>query len=174
MITAGKPVTGDQLIGRQKEIETINRYLDMGQSVVLIAPRRYGKTSLLLEILQQRKKRGDYTASVDFFTTPDILSLAAEITTRVLSNKKWSWSVYQLRTHLVDMMKNLQFRQAIDQYEFILGFGNPQPDTWELLTESLKLIDRFASSNKKRIICGFDEFTLPAFRTRDPSRSHRS
>jgi len=158
MITAGKPVTGDQLIGRQKEIDTINRYLDMGQSVVLIAPRRYGKTSLLLEILQQRKKRGDYTASVDFFATPDILSLAAEITTRVLSNKKWSWSVYQLRTHLVELMKNLQFRQAIDQYEFILGFGNPQPDAWELLTESLKLIDRFASSNKKRIICGFDEF----------------
>ena len=28
LITAGKPVTGDQLIGRQKEIETINRYLD--------------------------------------------------------------------------------------------------------------------------------------------------
>jgi len=55
IITAGKPVIGDQLIGRQKEIGLINHYLDTGQSVVLIAPRRYGKTSLLLEILRQRK-----------------------------------------------------------------------------------------------------------------------
>ena len=158
MITAGKPVTGDQLIGRKKEIETINRYLDMGQSVVLIAPRRYGKTSLLLEMLQQRKRKGDFTASVDFFATPDILSLAAEITTRVLSNKKWSWTVYQLRTRLLELMKNIQFRQAIDQYEFILGFGNPQSDEWELLTESLRLIERFALSNQRKMICGFDEF----------------
>jgi AAA+ ATPase superfamily predicted ATPase len=61
MITAGKPVTGDQLIGRHKEIETINQYLDMGQSVVLIAPRRFGKTSLLLEMLRQRKEKGFIT-----------------------------------------------------------------------------------------------------------------
>ena len=42
MIIAGKPVTGEHLIGRQEEIAAINRNLDMGQSVVLIAPRRYG------------------------------------------------------------------------------------------------------------------------------------
>ena len=130
----------------------------MGQSVVLIAPRRYGKTSLLMEMIRQRKEKGDFTASVDFFATPNILSLAAEITTRVLSNKKWSWSVYQLRTHLMELMKNIQFRQAVDQYEFILGFGNQQPNEWELLSESLRLIERFAASNKRKIVCGFDEF----------------
>jgi AAA+ ATPase superfamily predicted ATPase len=158
LITAGKPVTGDQLIGRHKEIETINRYLDMEQSVVLMAPRRFGKTSLLLEMLRQRKEKGDFTASIDFFSTPDILSLAAEITTQILSNKKWTWSVYQLRTRLTELLRNLQFRQTIDQYDFILGFGNPQPDEWELLSESLKLIEKFAGTNKKKIVCGFDEF----------------
>ena len=54
MIIAGKPVTGEHLIGRREEITAINQYLDLGQSVVLIAPRRYGKTSLLLETLKQR------------------------------------------------------------------------------------------------------------------------
>jgi AAA+ ATPase superfamily predicted ATPase len=144
IITAGKPVIGDQLIGRQKEIGLINHYLDTGQSVVLIAPRRYGKTSLLLEILRQRQRAGNYTASVDFFAIASILALAAEITAQVLSNKKWTWSVYQLRTQLFELLKNMQFRQTVDQYDFILGFGNAQPDEWQLLSESLKLIDTFA------------------------------
>jgi len=158
IITAGKPVIGDQLIGRQKEIGLINHYLDSGQSVVLIAPRRYGKTSLLLEILRQRKSAGNYTASVDFFAIASILALAAEITAQVLSNKKWTWSVYQLRTQLFELLKNLQFRQTVDQYDFILGFGNAQPDEWQLLSESLKLIDNFAGENNRNIVCGFDEF----------------
>ncbi len=158
MIIAGKPVTGEHLIGRQEEITAINQYLDLGQSVVLIAPRRYGKTSLLLEILRQRKEQGNYTASVDFFAIPDIISLAAEITAKVLTNKKWSWSVYQLRTGILELMKNIQFRQAIDQYEYILGFGNQQPDEWSLLIESLRLIDKFAAEHQKNMVCGFDEF----------------
>ena len=158
IITAGKPVIGDQLIGRQKEIGLINHYLDTGQSVVLIAPRRYGKTSLLLEILRQRKSAGNYTASVDFFAIASILALAAEITAQVLSNKKWTWSVYQLRTQLFELLKNMQFRQTVDQYDFILGFGNAQPDEWQLLSESLKLIDTFAGENNRNIVCGFDEF----------------
>jgi AAA+ ATPase superfamily predicted ATPase len=155
IITAGKPVIGDQLIGRQKEIGLINHYLDTGQSVVLIAPRRYGKTSLLLEILRQRQRAGNYTASVDFFAIASILALAAEITAQVLSNKKWNWSVYQLRTQLFELLKNLQFRQTVDQYDFILGFGNAQPDEWQLLSESLKLIDTFAGENNRNIVCGF-------------------
>jgi AAA+ ATPase superfamily predicted ATPase len=158
MIIAGKPVTGDQLIGRSREIEMINHNLDAGQSIVLIAPRRYGKTSLLLEILRQRKEAGNYTAFVDFFATPDIISLAAEITARVLANRKWNWTVYQIRTQLLELLKNIQFRQVVDRYEFILGFGQTKPDEWELLAESLKLIDTFAIENQKKIVCGFDEF----------------
>ena len=72
IITAGKPVTGDQLIGRKKEVRLIGEYLDMGQSVVLIAPRRFGKTSLLLEMLSRKKAAGSFTLFVDFFSTPDL------------------------------------------------------------------------------------------------------
>jgi len=42
-LQVGKPVTGDQLVGREKEINTLEKYIALGQSVVLIAPRRFGK-----------------------------------------------------------------------------------------------------------------------------------
>jgi len=157
-ITAGKPVTGDQLIGREKEIRLIGEYLAMGQSVVLIAPRRFGKTSLLLEMLNRKKAEGDFTIFVDFFSTPDLFSLAAEITTKVLANKKWSWTVHQLKTQIFDLLKNIQFRQAVDQYEFIVGFGQKEPDEWELIAESLRFIEKFTLNQGRAMISGFDEF----------------
>lgn len=157
-ITAGKPVTGDQLIGREKEIGLIGKYLDMGQSVVLIAPRRFGKTSLLLEMLNRKKAQGSFTLFVDFFSTPNLLSLAAEITTQVLVNKKWSWTVYQLKTQIFELLKNFQFRQAVDQYEFIVGFGQQHPDEWELLAESIRFIEKFSQDHGQIIVGGFDEF----------------
>jgi AAA+ ATPase superfamily predicted ATPase len=157
-ITAGKPVTGDQLIGREKEVRLIGKYLDMGQSVVLIAPRRFGKTSLLLEMLSRKKVAGNFTLFVDFFSTPDLFSLAAEIATQVLSNKKWTWTVHQLKNQLFELLKNIQFRQAVDQYEFIVGFGQQHPDEWELLAESIRFIEKFGQNHGKTMIAGFDEF----------------
>lgn len=40
---AGKPVTGSQLAGREDIIQQIMQLTLNGQSVVLIAPRRFGK-----------------------------------------------------------------------------------------------------------------------------------
>ena len=54
---AGRPVMGEKLIGREKILENIVRLLISGQSVVLIAPRRFGKTSLLIEALARIKNQ---------------------------------------------------------------------------------------------------------------------
>jgi len=45
---AGKPVTGRQLIGREDIIRQVSQLTLNGQSVVLVAPRRFGKTSVIL------------------------------------------------------------------------------------------------------------------------------
>ena len=60
-IHVGKPVIGKDLIGREEEIKLIMQTVLEGQSVVLIAPRRFGKTSLLLEALRRLKNKAYYT-----------------------------------------------------------------------------------------------------------------
>ena len=55
MIQVGRPVDGIPFIGREKEIQEIMTYLKMGQSIVVIAPLRFGKTSLVLEVLRRMK-----------------------------------------------------------------------------------------------------------------------
>ncbi len=157
-IQVGKPVTGQNLIGRDSELDLIGRMLDQGQSVVLVAPRRYGKTSILLEALERRKKQGDYTAFIDLFSIPDLMHLSAEIARCVMENKKIHFSLYQLQHGITELMRNIQFRQEIDQYEYILGFGQKNYDEWALIKESLQLMESFALKNQKRLIAFFDEF----------------
>lgn len=67
MMQVGKPVTGKESIGRQKEALAIIQYLAMGHSVVLIAPRRFGKTSSTLKVIRQLKQANNYTAFLDVF-----------------------------------------------------------------------------------------------------------
>jgi len=83
-LNVGKPVTGEELIGREKEINQILSTIKAGQSVALIAPRRFGKTSIILEVLDRLKKDKLYTGSIDLFTIKDIERLAYEITSQVL------------------------------------------------------------------------------------------
>lgn len=46
----GAPVTGDDLYGRGREIDAIWGKLEQGEHVLLLAPRRVGKTSLMMEL----------------------------------------------------------------------------------------------------------------------------
>lgn len=145
----GKPVTGKNLIGRDKELKEIETYLNMGQSVVLIAPRRYGKTSLMLEIIRRFKRKGDFVLYTDIFSTPDIYNLAADITKGVLQNRKLNFTIHQLKNQIADLMNNIQFRQEIEGSEFILGFGQTSANEWDLLKSSLKMMDRFSEKYQK-------------------------
>src|SRR6056297_1064509 len=89
-IQVGKPVTGRDLIGRDEEITTILHLLKAGQSVVVIAPRRFGKTSLMFEVLRKIKQEKWFTCYVDLFSVPTLLALSERITESVLSNSRLS------------------------------------------------------------------------------------
>jgi len=57
MLQVGKPVKGKTFIGWEKEIKEIINYIEIGQSVVIIAPRNFGKTSLVIEVLSRLKSK---------------------------------------------------------------------------------------------------------------------
>lgn len=157
LFPAGKPVTGNNLIGRAEIISQIIKWLDYGESVVIIAPRRFGKTSLVLEILRQMKKN-NFTTYVDFFSTPDKKALSEQITEKVLSNKKLDLAFHKFRANINELIKNIKFKQVVEEFEYILSFSSNSNDTDTQLTQSLDFIDSFAKKHKKKMICGFDEF----------------
>ena len=157
-LNVGKPVTGDELIGRKKEVQQILLTLKSGQSVVLIAPRRFGKTSIMLEVMNLLAKENYFTGSIDVFTIPDLFQFAYEITGQVLKNRKMDDALIKLKHNLGEILTNIKFRQEIEDAEFILSFGKPVKDPWEQLRASVHFIESFAMKHKKKICFSFDEF----------------
>ena len=157
-LNVGKPVTGDELIGREKEINEIIQTIKAGQSVALIAPRRFGKTSIMMEVMNRLNREKYFSGSIDIFTVPDIEQLAFEITYQVLKNRKLDEALNKLKRNLGEILTNIKFRKEIEGAEFILGFGKPQNDPWEQLRSSLKFIETFALKYNKKICFAFDEF----------------
>jgi uncharacterized protein len=157
-LNVGKPVTGRELIGREKEINEIIQTIKAGQSVALIAPRRFGKTSIMMEVLNRLSRDKFYTGDIDIFTIPDIEQLAFEITFQVLKNRKLDEALKKLKYNLGEILTNIKFRKEVEDSEFILSFGKPQKDPWEQLRSSVSFIESFALKYNKKFCFAFDEF----------------
>jgi hypothetical protein len=157
-LNVGKPVTGEELIGREKEINEIIQTIKAGQSVALIAPRRFGKTSIMMEVMNRLNHEKYFIGSIDIFTVPDIEQLAFEITYQVLKNRKLDEALNKLKRNLGEILTNIKLRKEVEGAEFILGFGKPQNDPWEQLRSSVRFIETFALKYNKKICFAFDEF----------------
>lgn len=157
VINAGKPVTGRTFIGRNNELELILNLLYSGQSVVIIAPRRYGKTSLVLEVLR-RLDPGYFKAYVDLFSTPDMEELSLAITNAVLENKKLDKLFTKLKNSALALIQNANIKAAVEDFEFLLSFSEKHSNTWHLLENSIDFINEFAVKNDKNLVCALDEF----------------
>ena len=48
----GQPVEGEDLYGRDYELDRLWEHLENGEHILMLAPRRVGKTSLMLELLR--------------------------------------------------------------------------------------------------------------------------
>lgn len=158
MMQVGKPVTGLDFIGREKEIEMMLEYIKMGQSIVLIAPRRFGKTSLVQEVLNRVKENNDYSAFVDVFNHATLNSLAEEITSGVLHNHGLKDAFKKVKESAVDMFKNVQLKSVIEDFEFVLSFSDKNVTSIERFKMSLDFINDFSAKHKKKMAFAFDEF----------------
>lgn len=155
---AGMPVSGDDLIGRGRELKTLYDTLVNGQSVLLIAPRRLGKTSLALEVLKRLQNDGHFIAEVDIFKVISKREFAEKIVSSALKNKKLPDIFNKLKTGLAAIFKNVQLKQVVEDFEFILDFGSSSADENRLFENSLEFLNEFSAKHKKHIFVLLDEF----------------
>ena len=66
----GTVATGSFFTDRRRELEELRADLRNAQNVVLISPRRYGKTSLVAAASARAKRDRVLVAYVDLFATP--------------------------------------------------------------------------------------------------------
>jgi hypothetical protein len=160
------PVQYDKMIGRQNEVSAAVRALAGGTNLVVIGPRRIGKTSVCDAALEQLSAQGHYVASTDLFRVADAAELAEQLVLSVLANRK-SLRRFVAKTRragkqLADAVALTTAVKASAELgeeveiAFRPGFASRDPDRY--LNYALELPQRIAEADGKRVILFLDEF----------------
>ena len=75
----GNPVDGDDFFGRKDELCQLRSSVEAGNHVLLVGPRRVGKSSLVAELARQLAKAGWTPVKVDVQHTADEAAFLHEI-----------------------------------------------------------------------------------------------
>ncbi len=149
--------TGDQFYDRTAVRKDITSLFLSGQaSVVIYGPRRYGKSSLVAEVVSDLEAKGLPCITVDVVKTPSIELFVAEYARKVY--KRLAPVKFELN-RLGGFLKSLKPKIALDQSgEASLSLEAAEAKIGpEALTEVLDLPQRLLSGDKRAVVV-FDEF----------------
>ena len=84
----GQAVIGEDLYGRESELELLWEKLEQGEHILMLAPRRVGKTSLMLELRREPRENWD-VFYVDVEGAEDSVDCLAAIIATLAENPKY-------------------------------------------------------------------------------------
>ena len=153
----GKVVSGSYFYNRKSELARIKSTLSGGNNLVLYAPRRYGKSSLVNKVLSELESEGYNTVYLDFMSVYSREVFIKNYSKAIV--KKEKSSIEKVVKKLGKLIRGIVPSVSFD------NFGNPQfsfswiegNDKDATLEDVINLPEKLASSKKKWIIA-FDEF----------------
>ena len=154
----GKEVSGYQFYDRTESCDQLYRTLKDGSTnVVLYAPRRYGKTSLVLKVQEKFKAEGVKCIHFDISKINSIERFCAEYTAAVYA--LWGGLpeiVAKVKEYLVHLHPTISFSEGLLP-EITLDFGERMSAL--AVSEVLDLPEKLAErAGDASVIVAFDEF----------------
>lgn len=144
------PVSAGDLIGRDGETEQLQRTAEEGNNSRLVAPRRYGKTSLLRRLTEEVRTDGWEAVYVDFFGVVTLADVAQRIDraySRDLSGPVARWYDGLRRS-----LSGLTLGAGPVSAGLTLAAGT------QALQDRLDLPRRLHAKHGRRVLVVFDEF----------------
>ncbi len=151
----------DAFTDREKEIVELRADALNGQDVVLFAPRRYGKSSLIWRVSQELIKRKALVASVNLMTTPTVTRLAEKLARTIYDDI--ATRLFRTRERL-SVFQGLRIRPVVtvDPDDGSLGFSfaasQRAEDIHATLERLLELPGQLAGERKRPVALILDEF----------------
>src|SRR6266480_1823145 len=146
---------------REDEIRELTRDILNGQDVVVLAPRRYGKTSLLWRVMQEVGKKKVLVAQVNLMTTPTKERLAEKLADTIYEHI--ASALFRARERL-RIFADLRIRPIVTidpdtgTPSFSFDAGYPRQDVDATIERLLELPGQLAAERKRRVALVFDEF----------------
>ncbi|RCV63368.1 hypothetical protein C5S53_14555 [Methanophagales archaeon] len=155
----GEVVTGEDFADRELELQELIMDLKAGQTIFLISPRRYGKTSLIMNALDKLQKEGFYTAYIDLFKVSSfkgLLELYTEVVLRAVETK-----IERFNRFVREFFPNIHPKVVINSDgspSLELDYEVKEKSAGKLFDEVYEAPQRIAKKRNKNFIVVFDEF----------------
>jgi uncharacterized protein len=147
--------TDDSFCNREKERTALKNSITAHEHVVLVAPRRYGKTSLIMQVLKESDAAG---ICIDFFfaltqaeVTKNLMEGIAEVITKLLPKSK------KAAIKLINSIIALNPKLTLNLFGQKLEITTKQASE-KSVSELLLVLDQVAVKEKKSCVIVFDEF----------------
>jgi uncharacterized protein len=113
----------DAFTDRDRELRELKADIRNGQDVVVFAPRRYGKSSLVLRALQDLRRQGVLSAQVDLMTAPTKEKLAEKLAKAI--HEGIASPLYRARERALGVFRGLRITPTvtIDPEDSSVSFG---------------------------------------------------
>src|SRR4051794_6886583 len=149
----------DAFADREAEIAELTTDALNGQDVVIFAPRRYGKTSLVHRVAQQLVRRRALVAEVNLWVTPTKEKLAARLAREITDILGISGKAKEVAR----VFDNLRIRPTMtieDDGSFAFSFaaGHAAEDVDSTLERLFRMLGETAAARKRPVVLILDEF----------------
>jgi uncharacterized protein len=147
---------------REAEIRELVRDMQNGQDVLVYAPRRYGKSSLVLRAAQRAIRKGILVGYCDLMRTPTKERFAAALAKTIYSDLETAAG--QAIERAVRLFRGLRITPTIEvdpidgNLRFVFHAGRRRAAVDETIEGLLALPGRIAAERKRRVAIVFDEF----------------
>ncbi len=157
----GKIVTGKHFCNREKEQQLIADNLLGGQSIVVISPRRIGKSSLLAVVNSKLEKKGMACGRIDFFALNSIGKILGEtvrVCAQMMLNQETNLKKFLSLAADVFKRTRIAIEPTPDGNVSIKPEVGLPADIHTSLSEAISGLDRVLERKKRKGLLVLDEF----------------
>jgi uncharacterized protein len=154
----GTPVVDEHFAGRDEELAALVSRLRNGINVVLLSPRRFGKTSLLLRAERSLADDGAATVHVNVLRCRDVATLAGQLATNAYRAQGARW--HRARQAVPAFLQRIRATPSItfdgDQPKFTFQAGLAAADADGVIADVYALLDDLSGRRPAALV--LDEF----------------
>jgi AAA+ ATPase superfamily predicted ATPase len=158
--TYGDLVSDEAFTDRADELARLKADLRNGQNVAVIAPRRYGKSSLVKAVLSELLAEGILVVEVDLMTTPTKERLAAKLAKSIHDDV--ASAVFKAKERLrIFTSLRVTPSMTVDtngSVSFSFSASRSPADIDATIERLLELPAEIAGDERRQVVVSFDEF----------------
>lgn len=155
----GEKVKGENFCNREQEIKELVSEITSGQNIMIYSPRRFGKTSLIAEVLRTLDQEGLFTIYIDLYPViadEDFVRISLKSISVLLS--RYSKNILKkIKTFFRRISPSL-FVTFSDDGTPSIGINLSKSETLPVIEDIFNGLYSYVKEKQKRAVVVFDEF----------------